>query len=76
MNKKELKEKLGKLQILWESAKGLNRLFSIWIEAYVCPVCDKPCLDFSSPRLEHPIICRNCHSLFDLKQVKREGLKE
>lgn len=55
------------LQESWESCQTLDDAFTVWTVAYPCPKCKRDVLDFSAPRLGHPIICRHCYSLFDLK---------
>lgn len=56
------------LQEMWE--KGERGYFDIWNMAYPCPECKKETLDFSAPRLNAPIVCRHCHTLFGLVKQK------
>lgn len=46
---------------------------TIWVEIFTCPKCKKKALDLSMPHLKHPVVCRGCYTLFDLKEVKKKA---
>ena len=54
------------LEEQWENCMDIREYLRIWMQAYPCPKCKATNLDFSAPRLGSAMICRSCHSLFDL----------
>lgn len=62
------------MEIKW--ALGFKKFFQQeWLPNFPCPKCGKHRLDLSKPYLHHPIICRDCHTLFDLKPAKAQVMK-
>ena len=43
-----------------------------WQKSFCCPECGCYTLDLAKPALNLPIICSNCHTLFDLVSVRKE----